>query len=176
MINEKNNFLTVSWLSGLLFAEIFISTGEWGGPDATSDRWKQSSSAVRVSGGYPGNAKRQLIRSSKITNPWDCVLKHTYHFMIWHAPQQNSSAAKLPAKLPNLMGLRFGLLDQTISVIGYWNNYMYQMFTAPLWFCRVESFHDIWIKFGKAWKSFRFSQCINFLICVFDSYLLPRSP
>ena len=28
MINEKNNFLTVSWLSGLLSAEIFISTGE----------------------------------------------------------------------------------------------------------------------------------------------------
>ena len=31
MINEKNKFLTVSWLSGLLSAEIFISTGEWGG-------------------------------------------------------------------------------------------------------------------------------------------------
>ena len=30
MINDKNNFLTVSWLSGLLSAEIFISTGEWG--------------------------------------------------------------------------------------------------------------------------------------------------
>ena len=30
MINEKNKFLTVSWLSGLLSAEIFISTGEWG--------------------------------------------------------------------------------------------------------------------------------------------------
>ena len=30
MINEKNNFLTVSWLSGVLSAEIFISTGEWG--------------------------------------------------------------------------------------------------------------------------------------------------
>ena len=32
MINEKNKFLTVSWLSGLLVlsAEIFISTGEWG--------------------------------------------------------------------------------------------------------------------------------------------------
>ena len=30
MINEKNNFLTVSWLSGLLSAEIFISTSEWG--------------------------------------------------------------------------------------------------------------------------------------------------
>ena len=30
MINEKNKFLTVRWLSGLLSAEIFISTGEWG--------------------------------------------------------------------------------------------------------------------------------------------------
>ena len=30
MIKEKNKFLTVSWLSGLLSAEIFISTGEWG--------------------------------------------------------------------------------------------------------------------------------------------------
>ena len=30
MINEKNKFLTVSWLSGFLSAEIFISTGEWG--------------------------------------------------------------------------------------------------------------------------------------------------
>ena len=30
MINEKNKFLTVSWLSGVLSAEIFISTGEWG--------------------------------------------------------------------------------------------------------------------------------------------------
>ena len=47
MINEKTIFLTVSWLSGLLSAEIFISTGKWGGPDATIDRWKQSSSVVR---------------------------------------------------------------------------------------------------------------------------------
>ena len=31
MINEKNKFLTVSWLSGLLSVEIFISTGEWAG-------------------------------------------------------------------------------------------------------------------------------------------------
>ena len=30
MNNEKNNFFTVSWLSGLLSAEIFISAGEWG--------------------------------------------------------------------------------------------------------------------------------------------------
>ena len=30
MINEKNKILTVGWLSGLLSAEIFISTGEWG--------------------------------------------------------------------------------------------------------------------------------------------------
>ena len=37
MINEKNIFFTVSWLSGLLSAEIFISTGEWGGPDATTE-------------------------------------------------------------------------------------------------------------------------------------------
>ena len=27
MNNEKNKFLTVNWLSGLLSAEIFISTG-----------------------------------------------------------------------------------------------------------------------------------------------------
>ena len=55
MINEKNKFLTVSWLSGLLSAEIFISTGEWGGPDATPNLWKQPFSAVRASWGYPGN-------------------------------------------------------------------------------------------------------------------------
>ena len=30
MNNEKNIFLIVNWLSGLLSAEIFISTGEWG--------------------------------------------------------------------------------------------------------------------------------------------------
>ena len=30
MINEKNKFYTVSWLSGLLSADIYISTGEWG--------------------------------------------------------------------------------------------------------------------------------------------------
>ena len=30
MINEKNKFLTVSWLSDLLSAEIFISTDAWG--------------------------------------------------------------------------------------------------------------------------------------------------
>ena len=61
MINEKNNFLTVSWLSGLLSAEIFISTGEWGGPDATPYLWKQLFSAVRASGGYPGNDLRQVM-------------------------------------------------------------------------------------------------------------------
>ena len=30
MNNEKKKFLAVSWLSGLLSAEIFISTCEWG--------------------------------------------------------------------------------------------------------------------------------------------------
>ena len=48
MINEKKIFLTVSWLSGLLSAEIFIT-------DATPNLWKQLFSAVRASGGYPGN-------------------------------------------------------------------------------------------------------------------------
>ena len=54
MINEKKN-LTGSWLSGLLSAEIFISTSEWGGPDANTDRLEESISAVRASGGFPGN-------------------------------------------------------------------------------------------------------------------------
>ena len=47
-----NFFLTESWLSGLLYTEIFISKGElgWGvgvggGPDVTIDRWKQPISA-----------------------------------------------------------------------------------------------------------------------------------
>ena len=61
MINEKNKFLTVSWLSGLLSAEIFISTG------ATTDRWKQSSFAVRVSGGCPGNVLQKIERRDLIT-------------------------------------------------------------------------------------------------------------
>ena len=30
MINEKNKFWNVSWVSGLLSTGIFISTGEWG--------------------------------------------------------------------------------------------------------------------------------------------------
>ena len=63
MNNEKNKFLTVSWLSGLLSAEIFISTGEWEGPDATSDLWKQPFSAVRASGGYPGNVNAPYTTS-----------------------------------------------------------------------------------------------------------------
>ena len=65
MINEKNNFLTVSWLSGLLSAEIFISTGEWGGPDATPNLWKQLFSAVRASGGYPGNENKTTYNKTE---------------------------------------------------------------------------------------------------------------
>ena len=76
MINKKNTFLTGSWLSGLLLsAEIFISTGEWGGPDANTDRGKQLISAVRASGSFPGNqveaATEILIRH----NVWGCGLK-----------------------------------------------------------------------------------------------------
>ena len=68
MINEKKKFLTVSWLSGLL-AEIFISTDRWmGGPDATTDRWKQSSSAVRVSGGCPGNVMWMQIDQGRLSS------------------------------------------------------------------------------------------------------------
>ena len=68
MINEKNNFLTVSWLSGLLSAEIFISTGEW--YDATPNLWKQLFSAVRASGGYPGNAVHSNSAISLATMKW----------------------------------------------------------------------------------------------------------
>ena len=74
MINEKNNFLTVSWLSGLLSAEIFISTGEWGGPYATPNLWKQLFSAVRASGGYPGNVCQNGSKNHLQTRPAaDCA-------------------------------------------------------------------------------------------------------
>ena len=69
MNNEKNKCLTVSWLSGLLSAEIFISTG------ATSDLWKQPFSAVRASGGYPGN---------EYTAAWIAYdIIRTYHRVTW---------------------------------------------------------------------------------------------
>ena len=66
MINEKIKFLTVSWLSGLLSAEIFISTGEWGSrcqhwPTKTVNFCGQAHRRpslglwVRASGGFPGN-------------------------------------------------------------------------------------------------------------------------
>ena len=58
MINVKTKFLTGSWLSGLLSAEIFISAGEWGGPDANTDQGKQPISEVMVSGGLSGNVSR----------------------------------------------------------------------------------------------------------------------
>ena len=70
MINEKNIFLTVSWLSGLLSAEIFISTG----PDATPNLWKQLFSAVRASGGYPGNVREMPYLDEKLL--WILCLVH----------------------------------------------------------------------------------------------------
>ena len=54
MINEKNKFLTelVEW--PLICRDLYLHM--WMGvPDATSHCWKQSFSAVRVSGGCPGN-------------------------------------------------------------------------------------------------------------------------
>ena len=52
MINEKNIFLTGSWLSGLLSAGIFISTCEWGVQMPTLT--EESISVVRASC-FPGN-------------------------------------------------------------------------------------------------------------------------
>ena len=78
MINEKKKLVTGSWLSGLLSTEIFISIGEWGsppppppprgegGPDANTDREKQSISAVRASGGFPGKTESlPYVRESR---------------------------------------------------------------------------------------------------------------
>ena len=75
MNNEKNKFLTVSWLSGLLHvlsAEIFIST------DATPDLWKQPFSAVRASGGYPGNGKWRLYTLLISVQPICCDIAPQY--------------------------------------------------------------------------------------------------
>ena len=47
-----------------------------GGPDATSDLWKQPFSAVRASGGYPGNAK-QLWNTNLV---WGISRTWTVHF------------------------------------------------------------------------------------------------
>ena len=67
MVNEKNKFLTGSWLSGLLSAEFFISTGEWEGPNANTDRGKQPISAVRVSGGFPSNESHLFLCHNEIS-------------------------------------------------------------------------------------------------------------
>ena len=76
MINEKNNFLTVSWLSGLLSAEIFISTGEWGVqmPPLTSENsyflrsGPQGATLVMVPNEPSGNVPRTLV-----SHIWDLV-------------------------------------------------------------------------------------------------------
>ena len=60
-MSQMCSCLTGSWLSGLLFAVIFISTGEWvcvcvcGGGGGNADQGKQPISAVRISVGFPGN-------------------------------------------------------------------------------------------------------------------------
>ena len=72
MINKKNRVLTRYWLSGLLSAEIFISTGEWGAPDATTDQAKKHISVVRVSEGFPGNGFKyfKLHNFNHVVNDW----------------------------------------------------------------------------------------------------------
>ena len=64
MNNEKNKFLTVSWLSGLLSAEIFISTGEWGVqmPPLTSE----NSHFL-----WSGPQEATLVMKNGIVNPRD---------------------------------------------------------------------------------------------------------
>ena len=53
MINEEKNWLWAGWVASYLQRSLSAQVN--GGPDATSDRWKQPFSAVRASGGCPGN-------------------------------------------------------------------------------------------------------------------------
>ena len=59
MIIGKNKFLTVSWLSGLLSAETFVSTSEWGDqmPPLTSENSHFLRSGPQEAT-LPGNAER----------------------------------------------------------------------------------------------------------------------
>ena len=60
MINEKNIFwLWAGWVASYLQRSLSAQVN--GGPDATTDRWKQPFSAVRVSGACPGNAILLLV-------------------------------------------------------------------------------------------------------------------
>ena len=61
MINEKKEFFDCELVEWPLICRDLYQHRWMGGPDATSDRWKQSSSAVRVSGGYPGNGNCQAF-------------------------------------------------------------------------------------------------------------------
>ena len=76
MNNEKNNFLTVSWLSGLLSAEIYISKGEWGVqmPPLTSD----NSHFLRS---VPQEATLVMYCIHDISNDWLCVYISWYFGM-----------------------------------------------------------------------------------------------
>ena len=75
MICEKNKFLTVSWLSGLLSAEIFISTGEWGVqmPSLTSE----NSHFLRS-----GPQETTLVMSIQLLLIMD--LLSVFYLLIWH--------------------------------------------------------------------------------------------
>ena len=77
-----------------------------GGPDATSDRWKQSSSAVRVSGGYPGNDFLQLWQvfgpwaspCGKWANDHDSAQLSVLPKVFW-APMAHQSSWNLPVRM-----------------------------------------------------------------------------
>ena len=54
MIIEKKKFWPgAGWVASYLQRSLSAQVN--GGPDATPDLWKQPFSAVRASGGYPGN-------------------------------------------------------------------------------------------------------------------------
>ena len=56
-IMKKINFwLWAGWVASYLQRSFSAQVNGGGGPDATPDLWKQPFSAVRASGGYPGNA------------------------------------------------------------------------------------------------------------------------
>ena len=86
MINEKNKYLSTSWLSGLLSAEIFISIGEggWGGgvqmptlaKEITQFLWSGSQGVFLVTPGFNGLGKDNCKMRRETFSFWDLVLAY----------------------------------------------------------------------------------------------------
>ena len=57
---KKNFFwLWAGWVASYLQRSLSAQVN--GGPDATPNLWKQPFSAVRASGGYPGNEQKPIL-------------------------------------------------------------------------------------------------------------------